>query len=126
MQLQHLPLERFHPPRRASHEHTAAFGVFQCLPRIPQTRVLERQSGRGHRKMGKPIIALDILRIGEVVLRIKHRVRHLGPDLARIMGRIKAGDGAERGDTVPYRTAHYDTTVDCYVSYVQLIVMCCN
>ena len=72
-----------------------------------------------------PIVALDVLRIGEVLLRIKEIVRHLctvaawrlvtftkaqypvpvkapylGSDFAWKVGRVEAGDCAEGGDAI--------------------------
>jgi len=47
-----------------------------------------------------PIVALDVLRIGEVLLRIEEIVRHLGSDFAWKVGRVEAGDCAEGGDAI--------------------------
>jgi hypothetical protein len=90
MQLQNLLLESFHPPEGAAHEHAAPFRTRQRLRRVPEPRVLERESRRRDREVREAIVALGVLRVREVLFGNEHRVRHLRTDLARVVRWIES------------------------------------
>mmetsp|Transcript_12414 Transcript_12414/g.26415 ORF Transcript_12414/g.26415 Transcript_12414/m.26415 type:complete len:325 (+) Transcript_12414:507-1481(+) len=100
VQLQHLPLKRFHTSERASNKHSALFRIFQSLRSITQLGILQGQTRGRHGKVSESIVTLGILRVDEVIIGFEHVVGDLGTDLTGIVRDIESGDLAEGGDAV--------------------------
>mmetsp|Transcript_4614 Transcript_4614/g.9685 ORF Transcript_4614/g.9685 Transcript_4614/m.9685 type:complete len:447 (+) Transcript_4614:137-1477(+) len=99
-QLQRLPLKRFHASKCAADHDANLVWILERLRRVPELGVLQRQPARRHGEVSEPVVALGVLRVGEVILRVEHRIGDLATDLARVVRDVEARYAVEARDPV--------------------------